>query len=114
MPKVELDKHSADSLPGPASGQGEVIHWDQDLPGFGLRILASGARTWIARYRIGKRQRVVALGKGAALTTAKARKKAGAVLAKAKLGTDTRIEVTEARAQASDTFEKLANSTSRR
>ena len=37
-------------------------------------------------------------------------KAAKPILAKAKLGKDTRIEVTEARAQASDTFRKLAES----
>ena len=77
MPTVKLDQRSIDSLPGPAAGKSEVIHWDQDLPGLGLRVLASGARTWIVRYRVGKQQRVVALGKGAALSPAEARKQAG-------------------------------------
>jgi hypothetical protein len=73
-----------------------------------LRVLASGARTWILRYRIGERSRVVSLGKGNALSPAEARKQAGTILAKAKLGQDTRTEVSQARAQASDTFKKLA------
>ena len=110
MPTVKLEKHSVDTLPGPSAGRGEVIHWDQGLPGLGLRVLASGARTWIVRYRVGKRQRVVSLGKGAALSPAEARKRAGPILNKAKVGQDTRAEITEARAQASDTFKKLAES----
>jgi integrase len=108
MPATKLDRRTIDSLPGPAAGKGEVTHWDADLPGFGLRVLTSGARTWIVRYRIGKRSRVVSLGKGNALSPADARKQAGTILAKAKLGQDTRTEVSQARAQASDTFEKLA------
>jgi integrase len=110
MPTTKLDRRSNDALPGPLAGKGEVIHWDQDLPGFGLRVLASGARTWIVRYRVGKRQRVVSLGKGASLSPMDARKQAGAILAKAKPGKDARTEITEARSQATDIFKKLAES----
>ncbi len=110
MPTTKFDKHSVGALPGPADGKSEVVHWDEGSAGARLRVLAPVARTWIVRYRIGERSRVVALGKGAALSPADARKPAGAILAKAKLGRDTRIEVTEARAQASDTFKRLADS----
>ena len=110
MPTTKLDKLSIDALAGPAPGKSEVIYWDQDLPGLGLRVLASGARTWIVRYRVGRQQRVVALGKGAALSPPEARKQAKPILNRAKVGKDARIEVTEARSQASDTFVKLAES----
>ena len=110
MPTTKLDKLSINSLTGPAAGKSEVIYWDQDLPGVGLRVLASGARTWIVRYRVGRQQRVVALGKGAALSPPEARKQAKPILNMAKVGKDARIEVTEARSQATDTFIKLAES----
>jgi integrase len=108
MPAIKFDRRNLDSLPGPAEGKSEVIHWDADLPGLGLRILATGGRTWIVRYRVGKQSRVVSLAKANAVTPAEARKKAGTILAKAKLGQDTRTEIDTARAQASDTFDKLA------
>src|SRR5262245_49574601 len=79
MPK--LDKRSVDSLPGPALGKFDVVHWDDDLPGFGLRVLASGARSWVVRYRIGAQSRVVTLGNLAARTPPDARTEAGRILA---------------------------------
>jgi integrase len=109
MPATKLDRRTIDSLPGPAEGKSEVIYWDADLPGLGLRVLASGARTWIVRYRVGKRSRVVSLAKGNALSPGEARKQAGTILHKAKVGQDTRTEIGTARAQASDTFDKLAD-----
>lgn len=91
MPK--LDRRSAVTLPGPEDGRFDVVHWDIDLAGFGLRILKSGARSWVVRYRLGKRQRVVTLGKINALSPAQARAKAGEILAKARLGQDSQAEI---------------------
>jgi len=79
MPK--LDKRRVVSLPGPALGKFDVVHWDDDLPGFGLRVLASGVRSWVVRYRIGAQSRVVTLGKLAARTPPDARTEAGRILA---------------------------------
>ena len=39
---------------GMPAGKTDHIEWDDDLPGFGLRLRASGDRvrkTWIAQYR---------------------------------------------------------------
>ena len=35
---------------------GRVIIWDRLLPGFGLRISSTGARAWVAKYRVNGRQ----------------------------------------------------------
>lgn len=110
MPTTKLDQRTLASLPGPAEGQSEVFHWDAGLPGLGIRVLASGSRSWVVRFRIGKQQRMPAIAKVAALTLKGARKQAGEMLAKAKLGQDARLEIQEAREQASDTFGKLAES----
>lgn len=47
MPK--LTKTIIDSTPPPATGDAWV--WDTDLPGFGLRVQASGRKTYVLRYR---------------------------------------------------------------
>ncbi|MCB1884754.1 MAG: tyrosine-type recombinase/integrase [Geminicoccaceae bacterium] len=98
---AKLDRRSVAALPGPDGGRFDVVHWDDDLPGFGLRVLSSGARSWVVRYRIGTRQRNVSLGKASALPPAKAREEAARILARTKLGQDTRVEIEARRAVAS-------------
>ena len=34
-------------------GKVEAIYYDDDLPGFGLRLRAGGSRRWVYTYRIG-------------------------------------------------------------
>ncbi|HYQ09195.1 MAG TPA: Arm DNA-binding domain-containing protein, partial [Xanthobacteraceae bacterium] len=43
-------------------GQKECIVFDDDIPGFGIRIREGGSRTWIFQYRIGSKQRRMFLG----------------------------------------------------
>ena len=82
---------------GDGSGRGEVIHWDDPtvggLAGFGVRMLRSGRRVWIVRFRVGTAQRFVTLGRIEASAARKAKAHAGDLLAQARLGTDPRIEI---------------------
>ena len=50
MPRTRLTQLAADRLTPPKTGR--VIHWDRTLPGFGLRITAKGAKSWVAMYRV--------------------------------------------------------------
>lgn len=51
--------------------------WDREVPGFGLRTLASGARTWLFKYRaLDGRQHWHRIGTFPAITTEEARKAA--------------------------------------
>ena len=38
-------------------GKREALYFDDDVPGFALRLRASGASAWIFQYRIGAKQR---------------------------------------------------------
>src|SRR4029077_6174329 len=38
---------SAKAPPGSRS----IIYWDEQMPGFGLRVHQSGARSWVVQYR---------------------------------------------------------------
>jgi integrase len=89
-------------------GKSEALFFDEGLPGFGLRIRAGGKRTWIAQYRVGRKQRRVTLGTVETLEADEARKRARAALAKVHLGVDPAIEKTEARAQAAITLGSVA------
>ena len=98
MPK--LDRRRAGSLPGPPRGKFDIIHWDEDLPGFGLRILRSGSRAWIVRYRLGGKQRAVRLGRLEELSPSDARLEARRILAGVRLGRDEQAEIAARRSKA--------------
>ena len=55
------------------TGVADKIVSDADVPGFGIRIRASGARTWVYQYKIGGRTRRLVLGQVSAIKPAKAR-----------------------------------------
>ena len=81
-------------------GKFEVIHFDDDLPGFGLRIRAGGSRNFIFQFKIGRQHRRMRLGSATALTRARARKMASELLARVALGNDPSTEKGEAKLRA--------------
>jgi integrase len=85
------------------AGKSETIIFDDDLPGFGLRIRAGGKRTWIYQYKIGNQNRRITLGAATALSLANARATAIKIHAQVRLGRDPSVEKAEAQARASDT-----------
>lgn len=50
--------------------------WDENVPGFGVRIYPSGVKSYTFQYRKGKRTRRIVLGKHGVMTAHKARAKA--------------------------------------
>jgi integrase len=67
--------------------------WDRELPGFGLRVETSGAKTFFVRYRTdgGGRaaaQRLVTIGRFGTLTAEQARKQAKILLGSVAVGDD--------------------------
>ena len=89
------------------AGKREHIYWDEDFPGFGARLRSGGSRVWVYQYKIGAKQRRVTLGHLSGLDLEKARKAAGEVHAKARLGIDAQAEKRSARASAHQTFGAL-------
>ncbi|MEI7605931.1 MAG: tyrosine-type recombinase/integrase [Rhodospirillaceae bacterium] len=67
----------------------EFIIWDTELKGFGLKVAASGRKTYVLFYRTAEgTQRKPTIGDAAKLTTDEARRKAREWLAEATLGAD--------------------------
>jgi Arm DNA-binding domain/Phage integrase, N-terminal SAM-like domain len=66
----------------------EHFIWDDDLPGFGLRVLASGRKVYIVQYRAGRRSRRMSLGPSTVLACEQARTRAITIIAAAKNGGD--------------------------
>ncbi len=87
---------------------GRVESWDEDVRGLGLRVSASGRKTWVLMYRVrgDKRLRRATLGTYPTLTLADARDQARADLRAATKGRDPASE-RKAERQA-ETFGELA------
>ncbi len=86
--------------------QGRYMVWDSELAGFGLRIEASGTKTFIVRYRAGSggrtaQQRFMTIGRYGVLTPEEARKLAKDVLADVSKGFDPAEEKANSRAMTS-------------
>ena len=62
--------------------------WCDDLPGFGVRIFASGRRSYLVQYRKAGRTRRVTIGLHGPVTTEQARKEALGLLAQVARGAD--------------------------
>lgn len=94
-----LSKRVVDALQPRAK---PYIAYDADLTGFGLRVMPSGVKSWIAEYRPdgggrGVAKKRVTLGKMGALTPEQARRAASELLARVTLGADPAAEKAEKR-----------------
>src|SRR5262249_29256868 len=99
---MKLTKPSIEPLALPP-GKSEAIFFDDDVPGFGLRLRAGGSRTFIVQYALGGRQRRMTIGAAKVVDVPKARQTARNLLAKVRLvGYDPAADRAEARVRASD------------
>lgn len=98
MPAVErITKRRVDAAQPPA--EGELLLWDSELPGFGLRVRAGGTKVYVLKYGTGRRglARKVTIGRhGAPWTPDTAREEARRLLGLVSSGEDP----ARARAQA--------------
>ena len=78
--------------------------FDDDLPGFGVRIRAGGSRTYVVQYKIGAKHRRQPLGTVDALSLTRARATAKDILAAVRLGHDVAGERLEQREKQGETF----------
>ena len=89
---MRLTKLNINALKIP-EGKSEIIVFDEQLPGFGIRIRAGGKRSWVCQYRVGgSKQRRVSVGSVEALDPDEARKRAREILARVQLGGDPQVE----------------------
>jgi integrase len=83
---VNITKSEIGKLKPPAVGY--ALHWDDDQRGFGIRITAAGAVSFVAQGRIGTKERRITLGRYPAVTPVVARKAAMQALGAMQGGTD--------------------------
>jgi integrase len=85
-------------------GKTDHIEFDDNLPGFGVRIRGGGSRTFVFQYKLGNKQRRLALGPVKALDFSKVKDTAKDLYSKARLGIDPAGEKAEAKVRAAETF----------
>lgn len=80
MPRAKLTELGVARIKPPAEGRREV--WDATLPGFGLRVTAAGARSWVVALRKpgAKHPARIKVGSPPAMGLAAARDKARALM----------------------------------
>src|SRR6267154_6310934 len=85
--RLTIKSTSALELP---PGKTDHIEWDDDLPGFGIRLREGGSRNWVFQYALGQKQRRMSIGSAKAngLPLVKARETATELHAKVRLGQD--------------------------
>ena len=67
---------------------GRFFAWDNELRGFGLRVEASGRKTFVCRYRVGGTRRQYTIGRFGVITVDQARQEARRILGSVSLGDD--------------------------
>jgi integrase len=94
-----LTKEQIEKTKLPAEGR--VVLWDDETPGFGCRIFASGKRSFIARYRLpgSRTMQTATIGTYGKITVKQAREDAKELMRTAKRGGDPQAE-RKARAEA--------------
>src|SRR6476660_225535 len=90
-------------------GKADFIAWDDDLPGFGLRIREGGSRNYVLQYKIGAQNRRMTIGSTKTLTLEQARKTAKKHLGNVANGEDPQGEKHAVRAVATETFGAVAD-----
>ena len=113
-------KLTASALPGLTlpTGKSEHLFWDDEIPGFGLRLREGGSASFVFQYKIGGKHRRLSLGSATVESFKTIRYKneiiklgirdqAADLKAKVRLGQDPASQKVVARAQAADTFDAL-------
>lgn len=84
--EVKLTKRSVEGI---TPGSSELVVWDEQLPGFGVRVKPSGARSYLVQYRNASgRSRRLTLGRHGVVTAEQARRRARLLLAEVAGGED--------------------------
>src|SRR4051812_47545589 len=96
MPTIKLTKRAVDAFAPPAEKQ--IVYWDSQIRGFGVRILKSGLKTFVLQYRNSEGiKRRINLGRFGIMTVEQARSSAKIKLGLVVAGEDPADEARQAR-----------------
>ena len=101
---IVLSKRTVDGL---SVEDKDVIVWDRELQGFGVRVYPSGAKVYLVQSRGPRGSKRIALGRHGVILTDRARRRAALVIARIKAGEEP-VPSSEALTNASPTVTELA------
>ncbi len=78
---MKITKRYIDSAKYKGDGSSQDIRWDDQLPGFGLRLYPTGRKSFVLSYRSNGRKHIMTVGGYSAITLDQGRKKARKYLA---------------------------------
>ena len=87
--QIKITKRTIDRIESDGSDR---FYWDRELPGFGLRVRASGRKFFVTQFRVNGRLRRMTLGPVTAIAPEDARRRAMALLSEAKSGGDPALQ----------------------
>src|SRR4051812_2055075 len=91
MPTIRLTQLAVEKLAPSAAGR--TVYWDRHLPGFGVRVTANGAKSWVAMYRVNGKAVMETIGTVARISKVDdARQAARASMEKAAAGNNPVVE----------------------
>jgi integrase len=105
---VKLSAKTIDSVKV-ATGNGETIVYDDEIPGFGVRVRAGGSRNFVFTYRFGGKNKRLTLGTAVKEAFPDIRKKVLGLQAKVRMGIDPAAERDTNLAQAAESFKVIAD-----
>jgi integrase len=101
-------------------GKADHVFWDDEIPGFGVRLRAGGSRVWVFQFTIGEKQRRMTLGAATPESFKTVKDRDGSVIklgvrdqvaqlhARVRLGQDPAADKAEGRRRATETFESVS------
>ena len=101
---TSLSKRTVDGL---SVEDKDVIIWDRELQGFGVRVYPSGAKVYLVQSRGPRGSKRIALGRHGVIPTDRARQRAALVIARIKAGEEP-VSSSEAHTNSGSTVAELA------
>ena len=84
LQRKSISKRTVESL----SVQKDMVFWDSELPGFGIRVYPTGSKVYIAQTRAKGTSKRVTIGRHGVITAEQARQRAALIIARVKAGQD--------------------------
>ena len=92
LTRTRISRRTVNNL----SVEKDTVFWDTELPGFGVRAYASGAKVYVVQTRTGGRSKRLTLGRHGVLTPEEARRRAALAISRIKSGQAASVSAVEA------------------